>query len=146
MNPKRIGGLLILGAALLLATSGLKGCPVTPPVVDPIVTVPFKTDKLAVLIIEETAERGRLKQGHLAAIMSTAPGSVIATVTARGGEYRILDKDQTNFANDRPWVKDAFAVPHPELPWIVAAGPKSGFSQKLPDTVAETLKLLEGVK
>lgn len=104
---------------------------------------PFKADKLCVLIVEETAARGSYTKGQRAAIMGTAPGSLIATVKARNGEYRILDKDQSNLANDAPWVAAAFAVPHPELPWIVAAGPKSGVSQKLPD---DAVKLLEGVK
>ena len=54
MDPKRIGGLLILGAALLLATHGMSGCPVNPPVV----VVPVIEGPRDVLIVHETATDG----------------------------------------------------------------------------------------
>ena len=139
---KKLGGLLLLLAALLIISGG-EVTPVDTVVVNP---PPFVADKLCVLIIEETSARGSYTAGQRAVILGTAPGSVSDTVKKGGGEIRIIDKDQSDFANDAPWVAAAFKVPHPDLPWIVAAGPKSGFSQKLPATADEALKLIQSVK
>lgn len=109
-------------------------------------SAPFQTDKLSVLIVEETAQRGSLTADQRAAILATAPGSLIATVKERGGEYRVIDKDQTNFALDAPWVAKAFAVDRKSVPWIVTAGPSRGVSEPLPATTAEILKAVESAK
>lgn len=136
----RIGGLLLLIAVLLLIAPSGPVVPPTPPVV--VNPAPFVADKLCVMVIEETRDRAKTP----AWVRATAAGSVQDVVTKGGGTYLKLDADQTDFSNMPPWVAAAFKVPHPELPWIVGAGPKSGFSQKLPATAAEALKLIEGVK
>lgn len=109
-------------------------------------SAPFPAEKLSVLIVEETSQRGSLTADQRAAITATAPGSLIATVKERGGEYRVLDKDQADFVQQPPWVALAFAVERKSLPWIVTAGPKRGVSEPLPATTAEILKAVEAAK
>lgn len=152
MTPRKFIAQITFVAALALAAYSLggKGCdwkwpdiPVDPqPPVVVVPAAPFKTDKLAVLIVEETKNRAALPVW----VDSTLPESLRGVVKTRGGDFKLLDADQKDFANQPPWVAEAFKVPHPELPWIVAAGPQTGFSRKLPATADETLKLLEGVK
>jgi len=128
--------MLWAAAAVLLLTSGqVGGCGVVgaPP--------PFKTDKLAVLIVEESADRGKLSSGQLDAILSTGPGSVRDYVAKHGGDFRLLDKD-TSPSLEAPWVQAAFAVERRGVPWIVAATPRTGFSVPL-TPAPEVLKELE---
>lgn len=139
-KTKKLIFFAIVGLVLwqVLAGGKLPIGPVNPPVI----AAPFKADKLCILIVRESANDAKLP----AWVKATAAGSVRDTVNKVGGEMLLLDKDQSDFSNYDPWLKEAFAVPHPDLPWIVGAGPKSGFSQKLPATAAETLALIKGVK
>lgn len=134
---RRVSGLVIFlfGLALLMRGGvGIGG------------SAPFETNKLSVLIVEETAQRGSLTADQRAALTAIGDGSMIAAVKARGGEYRIIDKDQTDLSKDVPWVAKAFAVERKSVPWIVAAGPSHGVSEPLPATTDEILKAVESAK
>lgn len=133
-NLKAIVFFAVVGLLLWAATKGNPLAPVS--------KAPFKTDKLSVLIVEKTEERGKLTAGQRAAIQ----GSVVTEfVNAKKGSFLKLDADQTQFDKVDPWVAEAFKL-HGPPPWIVAAGSKTGFSKALPADIAETLKDLEGVK
>ena len=101
---------------------------------------PFKADKLCVLVVEETAARTRA--------LDAIYGAVEAATKKAGGDYRILDKDQSNLSLDSQWVQDAFKLKGPP-PWIVAADKWRGVNQSLPtSSPADAVKILSplGVK
>lgn len=104
---------------------------------------PFKTDVLAVLVVEESTPG----DGNAPVwVNSTKAGGVRDYVEAtRKGKFRLLDQHNPTGLVNQEW-KDALAVERKSVPWIVAAGPRSGFSRALPVSADETLKLLEGVK
>lgn len=130
-----------LALIALLAFGKVEGCKL--PIVGK--PAPFKTDRLAVLIVEETADRGKLSSGQLDAMLSTASGSVRDYVAMHGGDFRLLDKD-ANPSQDAAWVQEAFKVQRPGVPWIVAANPSTGFSVPLTpaDEVLKELAPLGG--
>lgn len=107
---------------------------------------PFKTDKLSVLLVEESSHRGQYTATQLDALQSTDARSLKATVEARGGAFKVLDMDSGSaLVNAAPWVVEAFAVPRQSTPWIVAATPSSGFSAPL-TTEADALSRVGGIK
>lgn len=128
--------LMVFGIGLLLLGGG---SPLAP-------SAPFKTDKLSVLAVEESSERGKYTQDQLNILQATDAKSVKATVEGKGGRFFVLDKDNAGAlekADD--WVKAAF----PKLkdnppPWIAGANTKSGFSIPLA-TEAEVLKKVGGL-
>ena len=101
---------------------------------------PFVTDKLSVLIVEETDKRTPALDAVFIATQKAA--------LAAGGRYRQLDKDQRDLSMDEKWVQDAWIVKGEAVPWIVAATPRTGVNQALPPAPDEALKLLSplGVK
>lgn len=92
---------------------------------------PFKTDKLSVLIVEESAAHGTYTPDQLNIIQSTDPKSVKVAVESKGGRFHVIDKD---IAPDKlllapPWVPSAFeAAKGKAHPWAVGATPTRGFS------------------
>lgn len=151
LNPAS-AALFVLALSLLVPDLGTVGSwPTSWPAISwpwPIVApAPFKTDKpLALLILEENDERNAYTPGQLEAMQSLAgPGSVHAVVDAiPGAEFRLLDKDQTDFSRDQPWVAEAFKVAAEKnvRPWIVVStAGGGGFSKQMPakaeDVVAD---------
>lgn len=127
--------LILLGVGLLLLSGG--GSPFAP-------EAPFKTEVLAVLVVEESTPGDSFNAPVW--VNSTKAGGIRDYVeNTRKGKFRLLDQNNTSDFANQEW-KDALAVKRDSVPWIVAAGPKTGFSKALPATAAETLKLLEGVK
>lgn len=107
---------------------------------------PFKTDQLSVLIIEETRLRDKLTPDQRAAILAVGEGSLDAKIKQRGGRFYILDVENTDLSQMPKWAQDAAAVPHPTVPWIIAAGPKRGSSEPLPETMPKILEVAEAAK
>ncbi len=126
--------LALVGVGLLLLSGG--GLIGTPP--------PFKTDTLAVLVVEESTPGD---QSNVPVwVNSTKAGSVRDYVNnTRKGRFELLDQHNPTDLAKQEW-KDAMSVKRDSVPWMVAAGPSTGVSQALPATEAETLKILEGVK
>jgi hypothetical protein len=135
LKPWQIG-LLVFSAVLLVSrlSGGVGAAP------------PFAADKLCVLVIEQSESHGSYTADQLNVIQSTDAKSVKAAVESRGGEFQVIDADTSdNLADAPPWVPLAMAVKRDSLPWIVAAGPKSGFSAPL-TTEADALERLKGVR
>lgn len=65
-----------------------------------------------------------------------------ATDRDDGKAYRIWPVQEDPAGAPKVW-QDAFARPHPNIPWIVISNGKTGVEQALPKTVDETLKLLK---
>jgi len=128
--------LMVFGIGLLLLGGG---SPLSP-------SAPFKTDKLSVLVVEESSERGKYTSDQLNIIQSTDPKSVKVAVESKGGRFFVLDKDNASAlekADD--WVKEAFPkVSANPPPWIAGANTKSGFSIPMA-TEAEVLKKVGGL-
>lgn len=131
-NPLLTLAVLLLAGWLILGDEG--GCtsplaPVNPP--------PFKTDKLCVLVVEETTDRPKYTAGQQEVITSTA--GVREYVKTKAGEFWVLD-DDTPLDKAAPWVQEAMKAAQPNmLPWIVAATPKAGFTKQLPKEASEVL-------
>lgn len=99
---------------------------------------PFKTDKLAVLVLHDATDQTNLPQW----VNATAPGSLQSWTAANGGEFWIADKTSDGKFRDQKW-QDALKCHKPTdpVPWIVAANPKTGINQAI-TSQAETLKAL----
>jgi hypothetical protein len=123
--------LLLIGGGLLFLSGG--GSPFAP-------SAPFKADKLSVLIVEETAQR--------TPAIDAAANAVKQAVDSAKGNFRRFDKDQTDFANDEPWVAEAWKAKGSSVPWIVGSNGHTGVNQSLPAAPADAVKLLSpmGVK
>ena len=91
---------------------------------------PFKTDKLSVLVIEESSAHGSYTPDQLNIIQSTDAKSLKAVIEGKGGRFAVLDKDNANaLTNAAPWVKEAFpVVSQKPPPWIAGATQRRGFS------------------
>lgn len=127
--------LVLLALALVLSGGGSIGSP-----------PPFATDKLAVLVIEETADRGKYTLDQRNVITATDANSIKAKVESKGGEFQLIDEsipaDKLLLAPN--WVQAAFKVTRAGKPWIVGATPSRGFSMPV-TTEAEVLAKVEGL-
>ncbi len=98
---------------------------------------PFKTDVLAVLVVEETEQ--------LTTELDSTIKAVESATTAAKGSWRRLDKDQSDLSKDEQWVQDAWKVKGATVPWIVAADKRTGINQALPPVAADAVKALSGM-
>lgn len=109
---------------------------------------PIKEPGFRVLIVEETAERGKLPKGQWEQIMATAPGSVRdyckshCVKVGSDPEYRIVDKD-VDASRESPIWQAALKRERKSVPWLIASNGKHGFEGPLPSTTAETIALLK---
>ena len=135
----------LLVAAGLILFADLSVLPDWIPVV--VADAPFKTDKPSVLVVEESADHGKLTLDQRAVMDSTHPESVKATVEGKGGHFQVIDKDMPadKLAIAPAWVQEAFKVPRQSLPWIVGADARSGFSAPL-TTEADAMAKAGGLK
>lgn len=109
---------------------------------------PIEAMGLHVLIVEETDDRQKLPAGQLVQLRDTAAGTVQSFCMehcATGG-FKKLDKDDDPKLLGEPWVsawKSYQERSKGATPWLVVSDGKSGKSDPLPGTAAETLKLIE---
>jgi hypothetical protein len=108
---------------------------------------PFAATKLCVLVVEESTARGSYTTGQVDAMVGVdGPASIRGYVNSKQGEYLLLDKDNPPTKDSPAWVADAWKAAQPnQLPWIVAATPKAGFTRQLPKESAETLADLKKI-
>ena len=131
--------LLIVGVIILLLMSGG-----SLPFVDP---PPFPAEKLCVLVVEETSDREAYTAGQREAMIAVdGPGSIRGYVKSKQGEYLLWDKDQQPTEHSPKWAAEALKAAQPnQLPWIVAATPRSGLTKQLPKEAAETITALKKI-
>ena len=120
MNLTAVHKALILLVVWLLLTGGAGGS-----------AAPFKTDKLAGVVIHDANDAANLPKWTDA----TDAKSVRAWFAANGGEFRTLGQDADNEFLGPQW-KAALAVKRASLPWFVAATPKRGVSMPATDEAA----------
>jgi hypothetical protein len=109
---------------------------------------PFKTDKLAVLVVEEQDDRNLYAPGQREAMIAqSGSGSIRGYVDAKGGDYLLLDDDHVLTPQTAPWVAEAFGkAKGRKLPSIIAATPSSGLGpRELPKDASETISLLKKI-
>lgn len=140
----RLSDFIIVGSfvAVLwwqLAGGAMPIVPVNPP--------PFPSDGLRVLILEETADRGKLPRSQLEILSSTALVKWLDEHCVKDG-WRKFDDDLTaddlKFAS--PVWQQAFtetkAQSQGNVPWIAITDGTRGESMKLPQTEAELMTIL----
>lgn len=135
MKPQTLGLWIVLLALFVLAQGGGIGGPVAP-TTDP---------KLRVLITEESDAdyRAKLTSGQRLAMDATDAASLKAYVESKGGEFRVLDKDDDATYLADPW-KAIFAIAPKDdgkLPWVQICKPPTYYEGPLPASVDETLAL-----
>lgn len=142
MKGKSLLPLILLIAALLWAWDG--GVPV-PFVPDP----PVPSDGYRVLILEETADRGKLPPAQLSALLSAKARDYLNQKCVKAGstpEWRLWDDDPTDlqFASEtmRAMHAKAKADSQGKLPWLLVTTSKSGVSQPFPANEEELLSIL----
>jgi hypothetical protein len=101
---------------------------------------PIKVDRLSVLIVSETANRGSLPSAQLTAMLSVKVTKYVESV---GGQIRRLDPD-ADISKEEQWVKDAYHVlGQNPLPWVVVASARGGDSVPMPANLDEFMALIE---
>ena len=112
---------------------------------------PIPSQGLSVLILEETADRGRNEKAT-AILMSGVLRDYCASHCVKGPdgktpEVRFLDDDLSEADIEGEKWKAAFKLAKEQsggtLPWIVISNGKEGESRKLPETLDETMNLLK---
>lgn len=103
------------------------------------------SDRLRVLVIEETASRSTLTRPQQEALFGQ---DIRRMVRDAGGEFRLWDQDM-KFGPKSPeaqWFRDALKLPRTSLPWLVVANKSNGESVPLPKTKEEILAEIEKFK
>lgn len=132
---------LIVALAVWLIWAGLGGGGIVP-----LPPAPIPGDGLRMLIVEETADRGKLPRPQAAILTST---KVREYLKAKHGEFRQLDDDQTPEENAfmsenwRAAYERAKADSKGATPWCIISNGKTGESRALPASEDELLTLLK---
>lgn len=100
-----------------------------------------------VLIIEETADRGKLPKSQVTVLASTTLREYLNAKCAKGPdgktpEWRQFD-DDVDLKNESSIWQAALKRERASLPWIIISTGKSGFEGPLPTTEDDALKLLK---
>jgi hypothetical protein len=130
---------------LLLVFSG-GGIVIDPPNPPPITEAGFR-----VLIVEETAERGKLPKDQLTILTSTEVRAYLNSHCVKGAdgktpEFRIFDKDTDVSHESQIWQKAMAAAkttPGFVTPWLIVSDGKKGSDGPLPANVADMLAELK---
>ena len=139
-NPKvRIDALADLDDQNVLLELVTKDPDVIIDPVDPI--VPFPTDKLSVLIVEETADRIALAKNHPKKLNAITSARLHNLIKDHGGDFALVDPD-SDLSKEEAWVTEAMKVKRGKLPWVVVSNGKTGASQEVVD-LDSLLKLIE---
>lgn len=132
--------LVMIIAVLFLAMWGGNVPPNPPgpgpdPIPDPDAVI--TADGLHVLIVEETADRGRIDAAQFNALFRAR-----MWCRANGAEFRQWDEEIDNQEEDPFWAK-AMALPREPGLWLVVANETKGFSGPFPQDWEATEALLE---
>lgn len=94
-------------------------------------SAPFPTEKLSVLIVEETEDRDDLPPSQVSAIESVIWREY---VKGKGGDARLIEP-KSKLSNEEDWVAKALEVKRDSLPWLVVSDGKRGYSGPLPENL-----------
>lgn len=140
LYPMKLQEWLIVAVAVWLIWAGLGGGGIVPS------PPPIPGDGLRMLILEETADRGKLPRPQAAILTST---KVREYLKAKSGEMRQLDDDQTAeetafmSANWKAAYERAKADSKGVTPWVILSNGRTGESRPLPASEDELLTLLK---
>ena len=117
--------------------------PPTPP--KPVDPAPIPVAGFRVLLVEESADRGKLTPGQFRVMFGKKMRDWLDANCAKEGQqpaYRIYDKDAKTAGDLKHW-QDAMLRARTQVPWIVISNGVTGFEGPLPATEDETLALLQ---
>ena len=97
------------------------------------------TDKLTVVILEQTEWRHRIKPKQLNVISSRVWRD---KVTELQGQWRVLDPE-ADIDKDEPWVEEALSRKRTGLPWLIVQKDKLWYSGPVPQTNKEMLEIIQ---
>lgn len=122
-----------------------------PPEPEPTPPIPPQPAGFRVLILEETAERGKLPAAQVSALNSTKAREYMNAKTPKGPdgktpEWRMWDDDHVDLTHAAENWRKAYELAKKDsagkLPWIVVSNGNAGESRPFPQTEAELLELL----
>jgi hypothetical protein len=133
MNRRTFAGLLLLAVAAFLAVGQGTLTDSIGPQAAP-----------RVLVIEESAERGKLTPEQLSILHGTAPGTFAAIAAEACGPsgFIVLDKD-TDPAKMPDWVRLAFSQPSQVVPRFIIVRGNRLTLHALPKDTAAAIELLK---
>tara|TARA_S200000501_G_scaffold291901_1_gene277172 strand:+ start:185 stop:577 length:393 start_codon:yes stop_codon:yes gene_type:complete len=94
------------------------------------------TDRLSVVIVEETESRSSIPPSQLNAMTSVKWKNY---VKQRGGQWRLLDQD-SDIKKEEGWVKESFDLERSSLPWLVVSNVNSLKSIPMPENIEGLMK------
>ena len=107
--------------------------------IDPVVpinpvnpTVPFLTDRLCVLIVEETEDRKTLARNYPEKVNAITSSKVHRYIKEQGGDFALVDPDSP-LENENEWVVEAMKVKRGKLPWLIVSNGKTRASEAVID-------------
>jgi hypothetical protein len=137
--------IVVIALVLLLAFSGggVLPIPIDPP--------PITEPGFRVLVIEETAERGKLPKDQLTILTSTEVRAYLNAKCVKGPdgktpEYRFFDKDTDLSHESEVWQKAMAAAKGTQgfvVPWLIVSDGKKGEDGPLPANVADMMTELK---
>jgi hypothetical protein len=97
------------------------------------------TDRLTVVILEQTEWRHKIKPKQLNVISSRIWRD---KVTELQGQWRVLDPE-ADIDKDEPWVEEALKRKRSGLPWLIVQKDKLWYSGPVPQTNKEMLEIIQ---
>ena len=97
------------------------------------------TDKLTVVILEQTEWRNRIKPSQLNVISSKIWRESLDEI---GGQWRVLDPE-ADVDKDEVWVQEAVKRKRNGLPWLIVQKEKIWYSGPVPQTIQEMLEIIQ---
>lgn len=123
--------------------------PPTPPdPPKPVDPAPIPVAGFRVLLIEESAERGKLTPGQFRVMFGKNMRDWLDANCVKENNqpgYRIYDKDAVTKGDLKHW-QDAMTRPRQSVPWVIVSNGTTGFEGPLPATEDETMKLFQKYK
>ena len=100
---------------------------------------PIDTERLTVVVIEETESRQSLHTDMLSAITSVKWRDY---VKSKDGQWRVLDKD-ADISKDASWVKDCMKIQRTSLPWLIVSDKDTGYSGPFPENIDKMMEIIK---
>lgn len=122
----------LLGLALLILFSGqVDGCSL--PVIGQKPPFAVPSSKSVAVMVAAHAEPADIQKYTSAQADVLSESRQYVDSLQGAGVFRLVQTPPSD--NEEQWVRDAYAKKGDSLPWVVAAGPKSGLSRAVPPDV-----------